>query len=113
MSPSHYHRATLLAAVVAAFATTTVAAQGTDAAIRGIVTDSTGAPIAGASIEVRHTSSNFVAQLTTSAQGRYVATQLPLGGPYRLTVRAVGYSPVAREGLMLNLGSTATADFRV
>ena len=49
----------------------------------------------------------------TSAQGRYVAAQLPLGGPYRVTARALGYRAVAREGLTLTLGSTATADFRM
>ena len=113
MSPSLVRRVPLLAAIATVLLSVPAAAQGTDAAIRGIVTDSSGAPVTGASIEVRNISSSFVAQLTTSAQGRYVAAQLPLGGPYRVTARALGYRAVAREGLTLNIGSTATVDFRM
>ncbi len=113
MSPSVVRRVPLLAAIATVLLSVPAAAQGTDAAIRGIVTDSSGAPVTGASIEVRNISSSFVAQLTTSAQGRYVAAQLPLGGPYRVTARALGYRAVAREGLTLNIGSTATVDFRM
>lgn len=105
--------AAALAAFAVALSAVPLAAQGTDATIRGIVTDSAGVPIAGASVEVRNTSSSFVARLTTSAQGRYIASQLPLGGPYRVTARALGFRAAAREGITLNLGSVATADFRL
>ena len=89
------------------------AAQGTDASIRGVVSDSAGAPLAGATVEVRNAASGFLATVRTSDRGRYTVTQLPLGGPYRVVVRAVGYRTTSREGLTLNIGSTATVDFRI
>lgn len=106
-------RTSAVALIVAALPSTPLLAQGTDATIRGTVADSTGAPVAGASIEVRNTSSSFVAQLTTNTQGRFVASQLPLGGPYRITARALGYRSLAREGITLKLGSIVTTDFRL
>ncbi|MDP1858147.1 MAG: TonB-dependent receptor [Gemmatimonadaceae bacterium] len=106
-------RARLLVAVVTSLFSSPLLGQGTDAAIRGTVTDSTGVPVSGASVEVRNVASSFVAQLTTSGQGRYVVRQLPLGGPYRVTARALGYRAVARDGITLNIGSVVTADFRL
>ncbi|MCU0634812.1 MAG: carboxypeptidase-like regulatory domain-containing protein [Gemmatimonadaceae bacterium] len=91
----------------------TLAAQGTDATIRGVVTDSAGRAVAGAVIEVRNAASGFVTQLASTAQGRYLASQLPLGGPYRVTVRALGFTPIARDGITLNIGAVVTADFRL
>jgi hypothetical protein len=88
-------------------------AQGTDASIRGVVADSAGAAVAGAIVEVRNTTTGFVSVVRSSDRGRYVATQLPLGGPYRITARAVGFRTGAREGITLNIGSVVTADFRL
>ena len=92
---------------------TRVSAQGTDASLRGQVADSTGAAITGAMIEVRNLASGFSAQVRTSDRGRYAATQLPLGGPYRITVRAVGFRPTTRDGITLNIGSIVTTNFRM
>lgn len=88
-------------------------AQGTDASIRGVVTDSAGTAIGGAIVELRNTTTGFVSQVRAGDRGRYVVTQLPLGGPYRVTARAVGFRTGAREGITLNIGSVVTADFRL
>jgi len=88
-------------------------AQGSDASIRGAVTDSAGRAVAGATIEIRDAASGFRVQSTSTANGRYLASQLPLGSSYRVTVRALGFRPVAREGIRLNIGSAVTADFRL
>ncbi|WP_434478772.1 carboxypeptidase regulatory-like domain-containing protein [Gemmatimonas sp.] len=88
-------------------------AQGTDASIRGLVADSTGAAVAGAIVEIRNTATGFLSIVRSSERGRFVATQLPLGGPYRVVARAVGFRTGAREGITLNIGSVATADFRL
>ena len=103
----------LFIVIAASFTTLPLVGQGTDAAIRGTVTDSMGVPLPGARIEVRNEASSFVAQLTTGTQGHYVARQLPLGGPYRVTVHALGFRAVARDGLTLNIGNVVTADFRL
>ena len=101
---------TLLLICLPAF---TLGAQGTDATVRGQVTDSAGVAIAGATIDIRHLSSGFAAVLRSSDRGRYAATQLPLGGPYNVTVRAVGFRTISRAGIHLNIGSVITADFRL
>jgi hypothetical protein len=88
-------------------------AQGTDASIRGLVADSAGAAVAGAIVEIRNTATGFLSIVRSSERGRFVATQLPLGGPYRVVARAVGFRTGAREGITLNIGSVATADFRL
>ncbi|MDQ8173560.1 MAG: carboxypeptidase-like regulatory domain-containing protein, partial [Gemmatimonadota bacterium] len=90
-----------------------LSAQGTDASIRGLVADSAGAAVAGAIVELRNTTTGFVSVVRSSDRGRYVATQLPLGGPYRITARAVGFRTGARDGITLNIGSVVTADFRL
>ena len=93
--------------------TTALRAQGTDAGIRGVIADSTGAAVIGATVEIRNLASGFSAQVRTSDRGRYSATQLPLGGPYRVVVRAVGFRSASREGITLNIGSIASADFKL
>ena len=103
------------AALLAALCTSSAEsfAQGTDASIRGLVADSAGAIVAGALVEIRNTTTGFVSVVRSGDRGRYVATQLPLGGPYRVTARAVGFRTGAREGITLNIGSVVTADFRL
>jgi len=88
-------------------------AQGTDASIRGQLSDSSGAPVANATVEIRNLTSGFLSQARSSDRGRYSATQLPLGGPYRIIVRAVGYRAASRDGVTLNIGSVVSVDFRL
>src|SRR5215218_3854104 len=86
-------------------------AQGTDAAIGGRVSSTTGAPIADAMVTVRNTSTGFVSSVRTTAAGQYVFAQLPLGGPYHVTARRVGFEPVTKSGYQLTLGARVRADF--
>ena len=106
-------RNAIILSVVVLIPCVSVRAQGTDASIRGQISDSGGAPIVAATVEVRNIPSGFVTQVRSSDRGRYVAAQLPLGGPYRVTIRAVGYGAISREILTLNIGSIVTADFRL
>ncbi len=46
-------------------------------------------------------------------EGDSLPAQSPLGGPYRVTVRAVGYRPSVRDGITLNIGSIVTTSFRL
>lgn len=88
-------------------------AQGTDASIRGQVTDSSGSPVTGATVELRNLASGFTSVVRTSQDGRYTANQLPLGGPYRVLARALGYRATSREGITLNIGSVVIAHLRL
>lgn len=79
-------------------------AQATTGVVRGTTTDSTGAPVV-ADVTLRNTETNFVRTLRASERGVFVATLLPLG-VYEVTARAVGYSPVTKSNLMVNVGQT-------
>ena len=89
-----------------------VLAQGvTTAAIGGTITDFSGAPIGRASVTVTNGADGRRWRLTTPASGRYSVEDAAIGGPYRIEVRALGFGPVSREGVVLSLGQRLIADF--
>jgi hypothetical protein len=90
-------------------------AQSTGAVITGVVRsaegDAGGAPLAGATVRVRNEATGLVQQRVTGADGRYVLAQLPVGGPYTVTVRRIGYQESRQRGIVLRLGDRVPADF--
>jgi len=78
--------------------------QATTGVIRGISTDSTGAPLSSL-VTLRHIETNFTRTVQASERGVFVATLLPLG-TYELTARAIGYAPASRRDLKVNVGQT-------
>ena len=66
--------------------------------ISGIVTDSTGASIANAPVEVRNTDTNIVYPTRTTETGAYTVLRLP-PGPYSITISAPGFKKLVRGGL--------------
>src|SRR5688572_12573524 len=96
----------VLAALVVLMFPSLLAAQSqaTTGVIRGISTDSTGAPLA-ALVTLRNVETNFTRTVQASERGVFVATLLPLG-TYELTARAIGYAPATRRDLKLNVGQT-------
>ena len=86
-------------------------AQGVaSAAIHGIITSRNRAPIADAIIVVRNLSNGAHWQATTRGGGRYTVDNLPVGGPYAVTVRAIGHRPWGTSGVMLSLGERHALD---
>lgn len=79
-------------------------AQGTGAGISGSVQDGTGMALAGVAIEARHLGTGFVAVAQTGGDGRFALRELPLGGPWRVTARMLGFQPLERELAPLGLG---------
>jgi hypothetical protein len=86
-----------------------VNAQGTEGFVAGQVRSASGA-VVGATVTVRNQSTGTQQSRQTDSRGRYVFAQLPIGGPYTLTVRQLGFRPAQRSGLMLNLGDRVTLD---
>jgi len=84
-------------------------AQASSGLIRGVVSDSSGAPVAGAQVSVRNLETNVERTLVTNASGVYVAPLLRIG-TYDVSARSVGYVPVSRKGIVLRLGETAQID---
>ncbi|MFN8670119.1 MAG: TonB-dependent receptor [Gemmatimonadaceae bacterium] len=86
-------------------------AQGTAAGIAGIVRDASGMPLGGITIEARHEATGYVARITTTASGRYLLLSLPLGGPYTVRSRAVGFRVAERRDITLTIGARPQVDF--
>ena len=61
-------------------------AQETTATIRGVVVDATGAPVPNAQVEVLDQRTGIMRNFTSNADGVFLATRLPPGGPYLVVV---------------------------
>ncbi|OBV40080.1 MULTISPECIES: TonB-dependent receptor [Janthinobacterium] len=84
-------------------------AQNTTSSIGGRISSSNGQPAAGATVTIVHTESGSVSNVTTDAEGRYVARGLRAGGPYTITVTKDGQIE-KREGVYVQLAETASVD---
>lgn len=79
--------------------------QGTDNRVTGIVMDArenVGLP--SATIVAVNASTGFRTGIVSDLNGRFVLQNLPIGGPYTITVSFVGYSKYEVSGLMLAMG---------
>ncbi|MEO6055335.1 MAG: TonB-dependent receptor, partial [Gemmatimonadales bacterium] len=85
-------------------------AQATTGVIRGIVTDSVGGALSGASVTLKNAETNAERVLTTNERGVYVATLLRVG-TYEVTARALGFQESRRTGLVLRLGEALDVPF--
>ncbi len=84
--------------------------QGTDlGTVRGTVTDSSGAVIAGAKVTVTDALTNTDRTTQTNSQGSYQLFGLK-AGTYRVTVEAPGMSKGEVMNVVLNGSDVATAD---
>lgn len=90
-----------------------VMAQDNRAVISGIVTDETGMGVIGAAIQVKNESTGFNTGSITNENGEYTIKQLPLGGPYSITVTYVGYGDQKKTGYTLNQGDLLRLDFQL
>jgi len=79
------------------------------ATMSGRITDSSGAVIAGASITVVETTTNFESHSITNAEGVFRVPSLH-PGPYRLQVKAQGFKTYDRAGLELRVGDNLSLD---
>jgi len=85
-------------------------AQATTGVIRGVVSDSSGGPLAGATVSLINTETNADRTLTTNERGVFVGTLLRVG-TYNVTARAVGFQASQRNGVALRLGETVDLPF--
>jgi hypothetical protein len=71
--------------------------------IRGIVSDATGANIAGAQIRAEQTGSGFKRTVITGADGAYILPNLPVG-PYSLEASVKGFSNYTQSVIVIQVG---------
>ncbi len=82
------------------------------AAVRGVVTDPTGASVPRAAVNVVEADRNVAHKTVTDEAGRYVVTALPPGN-YTLTVEAKGFKKYVRGPFPLTVQQQATLDVQL
>ncbi len=100
----------LLASTVLVAAAGRLDAQVTTGGVTGRVVDTTGAPVADATVEVHNTETGLRRTVGVNQQGGYTMVGLEPGGSYRVTIRAIGFSPAIREGVRVPLSQNVRAD---
>ncbi|HVC19087.1 MAG TPA: carboxypeptidase-like regulatory domain-containing protein [Vicinamibacterales bacterium] len=86
-----------------------VATAQVSAALRGVVDDSSGAAVSGASVVARQIDTGAVRMATTDEAGRFQFVDLPIGA-YTVTVVKSGFQTLVRRGIHLVVGQEATLD---
>lgn len=74
------------------------------AQVAGVVSDPSGAAIAGATVRMTETDKQLVRETVTDDHGRYTLPSLPVG-PYRLEVSAPGFKNYIQSGIELQVGN--------
>ncbi len=98
------------AALLAAFLFTGwLRGQRTSASISGVVTDPSGALVAGANVTVTQVATAAPATVRTGAEGFYVLSNLQPGA-YRLRIEVAGFQSYERTGITLQVGQAATVN---
>jgi outer membrane receptor protein involved in Fe transport len=89
-------------------------AQGiTTGAIGGLVTDTTGAPLADVQVQVRNNATGYVLGSITRENGRYLVPSLEAGGPYTVTARRIGFAVQTKENVFVSLTQTTRVDLKM
>ena len=77
--------------------------------VTGLVTDSTGAAVPGAKVELKATGTGIVSEFTTNESGAYRFSAALIGG-YELTVEKQGFKRYVRTDLRVETGVTLRLD---
>src|SRR5438309_561468 len=92
-----------ICAVIAVLMAARLAAQGATGSILGTVTDSSGAAIAEAAIQVRNIGTGITQTASTDGQGRYRVPDLVIG-EYEVQSAKPGFQTVVHKGITLTVG---------
>ena len=82
------------------------------ATLSGVVTDPSGAAVAGANVAVLDLETGESHNTQTDAAGRYQVFALPIGG-YEVTATKTGFAAQVRTGIHLVVGQVARADLQL
>ena len=92
------------------FVSNGIFAQTTQASISGVVFGSNSAPIKDAIIKIHNESTGFKVSSLSNFKGVFTFKELPLGGPYTISITATGYGDQQKSGYSLNQGDLINID---
>src|SRR6266436_6361075 len=105
------HRLMLLTLFMVLSCLASVRAQ-ISASIKGIVTDSSGAPVPSATVKTKNLETGAIRSGITDDVGRYLVLALPVG-KYEVRVAKAGFQDAIRSGIHLVVGQEANVDLRL
>ncbi len=109
---THTCRSAILAlATLALSAGHSTFAQSTAGAVTGTVTDSSGAVIPGATVEIKNPASGFDRTVQSDSQGQYQFINVPFGS-YHATAQAGGFA-AAQQDIVVHSALPVTAPWRL
>jgi len=89
-----------------AFAQTDV----TTSRVAGVVSDQSGAPLPGVTVEAKNQDTGFASNTVSGADGAYRLVNLPTGN-YTMQASLEGFNTVSRQNVVLRLGGSPTVNF--
>jgi hypothetical protein len=87
-------------------------AQVVTAEISGVVTDSSGGVLPGATVTARNVDTGFERVTISTEHGRYSLLSLPPGA-FKVTVEMPSFATVVRDGIDLSVNQTVVIDFKL
>jgi len=88
-------------------------AQVTTGSISGLVSVQGAGPLQGARVTAVHQPSGTTYQALTRADGRFNMPAVRVGGPYTISVRAIGFAAQNKEGVSVDLGLGTELEFQM
>ncbi len=88
-------------------------AQVTSGTITGVVKDIAGGTLQGASVEVIHEPSGTKYSTVSNKTGNFFLPGVRVGGPYKITVRYVGFKEDVSTDVYVQLGEPTTVDVKM
>ena len=82
----------------------------TSSAVRGVVVDETGNPVAGATVTVRNEGTSLTRQTQTNASGEFSVRNLQVDDDYTVSASASGRDAAQVENVALSLGRVASVN---
>ncbi len=86
-------------------------AQVGEPSFTGTVRSRAGEPLSNADIDVLNTETGVRFHVTTDRGGRFLVLKIPLGGPYLVTAKRIGYHAEIQTGIRMVLGERRELSF--
>jgi len=92
------------------FSFSVLMAQETSSTLSGVITDSKGVTITGASIVVKHEPTGYTSGTQSNSKGIFIIPNLKPGGPYTITISFTGMATQTLDNINLSLGNNPDAN---
>jgi hypothetical protein len=83
------------------------------ASLTGLVTDTSGAAVPGANVELVNSTTGATFKVMSNSSGSYTIANVPPATEYKLTISHDGFESVVVSGITLNVGATRTENVQL